>query len=106
MAVPRYVPASLAELHRLSDEILYLARDESVDSSWYTKRLGLSSVYAATEVFMTTDTSKDFRETESFLDRRLEDGRTLRGAAGSVGEWVGFSAMGVVNGLRSKGVRI
>ena len=99
MAHPAYVPASLAELARLADEIWYLAGDTSVDSSWYTKRASLSAIYASTEVFMTTDQSTGFAETEEFLERRLED-------AQMVGEWAGFTGRAFVNVLRSKGVRI
>ncbi|KAL5354131.1 Ubiquinone biosynthesis protein coq9, mitochondrial [Pseudogymnoascus australis] len=97
---------SLHELHLLSDEIWYLAGDVSVDSSWYTKRASLGAVYAASEVFMSTDTSEGFRETREFLERRFEDSRVVGEGVGSVGEWVGFQAGAVVNLLRSKGVRI
>ncbi|KAI9873185.1 MAG: Ubiquinone biosynthesis protein coq9, mitochondrial, partial [Watsoniomyces obsoletus] len=68
------IPASLKELNALSDEIWYLAGDTTVDFSWYTKRASLSAIYACSELFMTTDASKDFAQTEEFLDRRLEAG--------------------------------
>jgi len=77
-----------------------------VDSSWYTKRASLSTVYAATELFMTTDKSVDFSDTREFLDRRLRDIQVVGGAVGSVGQWVGFTAHAGINILRSKGVRI
>jgi ubiquinone biosynthesis protein COQ9 len=106
MAQPTYVPASLAELARLADEIWFLAGDTSVDSSWYTKRASLSAIYSASEVFMTQDTSTDFRDTEKFLDDRLEDVGKLGGIVGGLGEWVGYTGHSVVNVLRSKGARI
>lgn len=106
MAQPTYVPASLAELARISDEIWFLAGDTSVDTSWYTKRASLSSIYAATEVFMTQDTSKDFAETEQFLDARLEDVMKIGGFLGALSEWAGYTGRSAVNVLRSKGVRI
>ena len=106
MAQPSYVPPSLAELARLSDEIWFLAGDTSVDTSWYTKRATLAAVYSSTELFMTTDKSAGFAETERFLDRRLEETRKVGGAVGDVGQWVEFTGMGVLNVLRSKGVRI
>ena len=107
MAQPRYVPASLAELGRLADEFLFLAGDTTVDTGWYTKRAALSAIYSATEIYMTTmDTSKNFADTKWFLDRRLDRARTVGYAMGSVGEWIGFSALSTVNVLRSKGVRI
>lgn len=106
LALPPHLLTSLRELAALSDEILFLAGDISVDTSWYTKRASLSATYAAAELFMTQDTSTDFAETEAFLERRLEGARRTHEVLGGVGRWVGYQGMGVVNGLRSKGVRI
>jgi ubiquinone biosynthesis protein COQ9 len=106
MAQPSYVPASIAELARLSDEIWFLAGDKSVDASWYTKRATLSAVYSASEVFMTQDTSADFVETEQFLDARLADITTVGGVLGALGQWVDYTGHSAINVLRSKGVRI
>jgi len=106
MAQPSYVPASIAELARLVDEIWFLAGDASVDTSWYTKRASLSAIYSASEVFMTQDQSTDFRDTERFLDARLEDVMKVGGLLGGLGEWVNYTGHSVVNVLRSKGVRI
>ncbi|KAI1438184.1 ubiquinone biosynthesis protein COQ9 [Xylaria sp. CBS 124048] len=106
MAQPSYVPTSLHELALLSDEIHFLAGDSSVDPSWYTKRGGLSVIYASSELFMTNDRSPDFVETRAFLRRRLADAGLLSSAVGSVTQWLGFAASASVNVLRSKGVRI
>jgi len=106
MSLAGNIPASTAELSRLVDEIWYLAGDVSVDTSWYTKRGLLAGVYASTEVFMSQDHSHNFKETETFLDRRLEDVRRVGGSAGAVQEWVGYTAMSAVNVARSLGVRI
>ncbi|KAF2835123.1 ubiquinone biosynthesis protein COQ9 [Patellaria atrata CBS 101060] len=106
MAHPTYVPASLRELAHLADEIWYLAGDTSVDTSWYTKRASLSTIYSATELFMTQDQSTDFKDTERFLDARLEDLRVVGGAVGNLGEWLEFTGHSIINVLRSKGVRI
>lgn len=106
MSLAENIPASLKELSLLSDEIWFLAGDVSVDSSWYTKRASLAGVYAATEVFQSTDQSTDFRDTEEFLDRRLEELRTVGGAVSGTMEWIGFQGGAMVNLLRSKGVRI
>lgn len=106
IAQPTNIPTSLHELSSLSDEIWYLAGDTSVDTSWYTKRASLSTIYAATELFMTTDKSGNFVDTREFLDRRFRDVQVVGGAVGSVGQWVGFTAMAGLNVLRSKGVRI
>lgn len=106
LAQPSNIPVSLSTLAALSDEIWFLAGDTSVDTSWYTKRASLSAIYAASELFMTTDRSEGFVETKEFLDRRFEDSRALGGLVGGVGEWAGFQGRAAINVLRSKGVRI
>ncbi|KAK3689993.1 COQ9-domain-containing protein [Podospora appendiculata] len=106
MAQPSYIPTSLAELAVLADEILYLAGDVAVDPTWYTKRASLSAIYAASELFMTNDSSTGFRDTRAFLGRRLGEAEELGGAVRSVGEWVGFNAKAGVNVLRSWGAPI
>lgn len=106
MAQPSHVPESLKELAALSDEIWFLAGDTAVDSSWYSKRATLSMIYSSTELFMTNDRSPGFTETREFLDRRLEEVKSLGGTVGSIGQWVGFTASAGINILRSKGLRI
>ncbi|KAL8713893.1 MAG: hypothetical protein Q9220_002039 [cf. Caloplaca sp. 1 TL-2023] len=106
LALPRHLPESVRELALLSDEIHFLAGDISVDTSWYTKRAGLAAIYASTELFMTQDRSPNFKETEEFLDRRLEGAHSLSNFIGDAGQWAGVQGMGVINALRSKGVRI
>lgn len=106
MSLAENIPASLRELKDLSDEMWFLAGDSSVDTSWYTKRASLSSIYAATEVYQTTDQSTDFKDTEEFLDRRLEELRVVGTAFGNTMQWIGFQSGAMVNLLRRKGVRI
>lgn len=106
MAQPSYVPASLKELSLLADEIWFLAGDVSVDPSWYTKRASLATIYASSELFMTTDKSEGFLETRNFLRRRLEEATQMGSIVGSVGQWLSFTANAGINVLRSKGVRI
>lgn len=106
MSLAENIPVSLKELAALSDEIWFLAGDTAVDASWYTKRASLASIYAAAEVYQTTDQSTEYRDTEEFLDRRLEELRTVGGAVGGTLEWMGFQGGAMVNLLRSKGVRI
>jgi ubiquinone biosynthesis protein COQ9 len=106
MAQPSNIPTSIFELSSLADEIWFLAGDTSVDTSWYTKRASLSAIYAATEIFMTTDKSSHYNDTREFLDRRFKDSQVVGEAARSLGQWVGFTASAGLNVLRSKGVRI
>lgn len=106
MSLAENIPTSLRELAALSDEIWFLAGDVSVDTSWYTKRASLAGVYAATEVYQTTDQSTEFKDTEQFLDRRLEELRVVGGTVSNTLQWAGFQGGAMVNLLRSKGVRI
>ncbi|TGJ80243.1 hypothetical protein E0Z10_g8529 [Xylaria hypoxylon] len=106
MAQPSHVPASLQELALLVDEIHFQAGDTSVDPTWYTKRGGLSIIYASSELFMTNDRSPAFGDTRAFLQRRLAEGGSLSGAVGGVTQWLSFTASAGLNVLRSKGVRI
>lgn len=106
MAQPSCIPASLKELALLADEIYFLAGDKTVDPRWYTKRGSLSTIYASTELFMTNDRSVGFDETRAFLQRRLDETRSMGSLLGGVTQWVGFTAAAGVNVLRSKGVRI
>ncbi|CAD0107819.1 unnamed protein product [Aureobasidium uvarum] len=106
MSLAGNIPPSLRELYLLADEIWFLAGDEAVDSSWYTKRATLSSIYAATETYSTTDQSTDFRDTEEFLNRRLEEARVVGGAWRNVREWMSFQGIATVNMARNWGVRI
>lgn len=106
MSLAGNIGASVRELGLLSDEMWFLAGDNSVDSSWYTKRASLAAVYAATETFQTRDQSSGFVDTEGFLDRRLQEVRTLGGAWRNVGQWAGFQGIAAVNLVRSLGVRI
>jgi ubiquinone biosynthesis protein COQ9 len=100
------IPASLRELHALSDEIWYLAGDTSVDTSWYTKRASLAALYASSELFMTTDTSKDLAATEEFVDRRLEDVQKVGGTIHGLNQFAGYWAGSTLNLGRSWGMRI
>jgi ubiquinone biosynthesis protein COQ9 len=106
MAQPSHLPTALSELSSLSDEIWFLSGDTSVDSSWYTKRASLSAIYAATELFMTTDKSPNFIDTREFLERRFNDVQVVGTMGGTLAQWAGFTVHAGLNVLRSKGVRI
>ncbi|KAF2455361.1 COQ9-domain-containing protein [Lineolata rhizophorae] len=106
MAQPSHVPAALRELAWLADEFCFLAGDTAVDGSWYAKRGALATVYAAAEMFQMQDGSVEQLDTERFVGDRLDEVETLRKRVDGVGEWLGYTGWSVVNGLRSKGVRI
>ena len=64
---------ALQTWQEVCDDIWYRAGDTSLDLNWYTKRITLAAVMAATDVFMLQDNSPDFQDSWSFLDRRLQD---------------------------------
>lgn len=106
MSLLENIPASLKELGNLADEIWYLAGDKQVDFGWYTKRAQLAGVYAATETFMTTDKSKEYNDTKEFLDRRLDDVRTVGGAVGGAMDYVGWFAGNGLGLARAWGMKV
>ncbi|KAG0136030.1 COQ9-domain-containing protein [Tuber indicum] len=104
MSLAENIPASMSELAKLSDEIWFLAGDESHDTTWYTKRATLAVVYASTELYMTHDNSKDFGATQEFLGRRLNDLKTAGSAVSNVASYLDFTVHAFANVLRSKNV--
>ena len=73
MALPPNVPLALKGLYRTIDAIWYAAGDHDTDLNFYTKRLTLAGVYAATLTCWLDDTSEGQAQTWTFLDRRLND---------------------------------
>ena len=106
LSTARHLPTAVRELARLSDEILFRAGSTTVTTAWYTDRAALSAIYASAETFMTTDTSKDFTETDDFLTRRLVGAEKGKNFLQGVGAWAGMQAGGLIDGLRSKGIWI
>lgn len=100
------IPLSLTELHTLSNDILSLAGDKSVDSSWYTRRAAVGAIYASAEVVMTKDPTADMKETEEFVSRRFEDRDILAKKVEVIGQCVSFWGNTVVGVGRSYGLKI
>ncbi|KAH9312172.1 hypothetical protein KI387_027207, partial [Taxus chinensis] len=80
-ANPLNLPTSFKQRAILIDEIWHAAGDRSTDVDWYAKRTLLGGVYTATELYMLTDYSPEFRETWSFLDNRIRDALDYRKTA-------------------------
>ncbi|KAL1981807.1 hypothetical protein VTN96DRAFT_2145 [Rasamsonia emersonii] len=106
MSFPSNIPLALSELHSLSSDILYLAGDTSIDASWYTKRLSLSTIYASAEVVMTQDPSPKFSATEAFVNRRIQDNKAIGEKLADVKSYLGFLASTAVGLGRSWGLKI
>ncbi|KAK6352811.1 Ubiquinone biosynthesis protein coq9, mitochondrial [Orbilia brochopaga] len=106
MKYPTNLQSSTLELFSLADTMWNITGDTTVDVSWYTKRCILSSIYAATEVYMTQDKSESFANTWTFLDRRLADSRSMGTTIGRMGQYVDYARYNIINVLRSKGLKI
>ncbi|KAG6541391.1 hypothetical protein Mapa_017169 [Marchantia paleacea] len=72
-ANPLNVPTTVKQRALLVDDIWHAAGDRSADMDWYAKRALLAGVYSTTELYMLTDTSPGFRDTKTFLGRRIGD---------------------------------
>nr|CAD7411344.1 unnamed protein product [Timema poppensis] len=77
--LPPNVPASLANLLTLVDDICYYAGDRSIDFNWYSRRVALAGIYKMTELCLIQDKSEDYQNTWRFLDRRIKDVTHLHG---------------------------
>lgn len=73
MTLPQNVPVSLAQLLTLVDDICYCAGDRSIDIGWYTRRVGIASIYKMVELFMLQDKSPGYKNTWEFLERRMDE---------------------------------
>ncbi len=73
LTLPPNAPLALKLLYRTTDSMWRAAGDTSTDFNFYTKRAILAGVYSATLMRWFTDDSEDERQTQQFLDRRIED---------------------------------
>lgn len=46
--------------------------------NWYTRRIGLATIFKMTELYMLQDSSMGHQETWTFLERRIEEGQHLQ----------------------------
>ena len=71
-ALPQHAADGAAALWQTADQVWTALGDSSQDFSWYTKRLTLSAVHAATVLFWLGDETPGHQATWDFLDRRIE----------------------------------
>jgi ubiquinone biosynthesis protein COQ9 len=85
LALPQHAPLALRLLYETVDAIWYAAGDSATDFSFYTKRISLAAIWAATVLYWLEDRSEDFVDTRAFVARRLGDlariGRARRSLA-------------------------
>ena len=73
LTLPQHMPLGLRLWYQTVDDIWWAAEDRATDFSFYTKRLTLAAVYAATLLYWLEDSSEDFGDTRAFLERRLAE---------------------------------
>lgn len=81
LALPSNAALAARLLHQTVDLAWYAAGDDAVDFNHYTKRLLLSGVAAATQLYWLGDGSDDQADSWAFLDRRIADAMSLGRAA-------------------------
>lgn len=102
---PANVSTSLKQRAVLVDEIWHAAGDSGSDIDWYVKRTILGGIYSTSEVYMLTDKSPEFRDTWSFVNRRIKDALDLKKTfqeAAYLAEAVGAGMGGAVQGVLNK----
>jgi ubiquinone biosynthesis protein COQ9 len=94
-AMPWHAADALRAQYGIVDAIWRAAGDTSTDYNYYTKRLTLSKVYAATLTVWLNDASDDLADTEAFLRRRIENVMQFeklkaktKDALGSLEQWI------------------
>ncbi len=72
-ALPVHAPDGARLVWETADHVWTALGDASRDGNWYSKRLTLSGVWAATVLFWLGDESPDHAETTAFIHRRIVD---------------------------------
>ena len=73
MAQPRYAKLGTSLVYKTLDRVWRAAGDRSTDYNFYTKRVTVGAIYAATLLAFLDDDTPDMQKTRAFLDRRLKD---------------------------------
>ena len=77
MAEPRNAYDAFNQVMKTSNKIWEIAGDTSSGGPFYSKRLILSGVYSATLAHWLTKETRSIKESEDFLDRRLNDVKNI-----------------------------
>ena len=73
MAMPQNLAAALRLGWASADAMWRQAGDTATDYNHYTKRVTVATIYAATLTVFANDSGAEHRETNAFLDRRIDD---------------------------------
>lgn len=99
-ALPHHAPGGAKRIWRTADAIWRAAGDASTDFNWYTKRLLLGEVYAATLLYWLNDASEAYRDSWAFLDRRIAEVLKFGGGLRKCGEKIERAADRAFQGIR------
>lgn len=72
-ALPQHSAEGAKLIWETADKIWEALGDTSSDVNWYTKRATLSGVWASTVLYWLGDESAGCRDTEEFIDRRIDN---------------------------------
>ncbi|XP_025416082.1 ubiquinone biosynthesis protein COQ9, mitochondrial isoform X2 [Sipha flava] len=73
LSKPSNAPRALSNLMTLVDAICYHAGDRSIDTRWYTRRIGLATIYKTSELHLLQDKSLEFDDTWKFVRRAVDE---------------------------------
>ena len=77
MAQPRNAYDAFTQVMKTSNKIWEIAGDTSSGATFYSKRLILSGVYSSTLAHWLAKENRTIRESEYFLDQRLDDVKNI-----------------------------
>ncbi|CCE63779.1 hypothetical protein TPHA_0F02980 [Tetrapisispora phaffii CBS 4417] len=100
---PFLLDSALPELHRLADDMIYFSNEKDHhDFAWYSKRLGVSSAYISSKLFMAQDNSCNYKETLQFAKDKLEKVMRLGDYYNNTEEYAWYVLLNSVNMVKSR----
>jgi ubiquinone biosynthesis protein COQ9 len=88
LALPQHVPDAARIGWRAADRAWLAMNDPSTDFNYYSKRIILAGVHAATLAYWLQDDSEESAATWAFLDRRIENVMGIEKAKAQIGALV------------------
>nr|BAH71587.1 ACYPI001648 [Acyrthosiphon pisum] len=73
LSKPSNAPQALSNLMTLVNDVCYYAGDRSIDTRWYTRRIGLATIYKSSELHLLQDGSQGYDDTWKFVRRAVEE---------------------------------
>ncbi len=87
LSVPGRQKLAADLLFKTAHQMWRWAADTATDYNYYSKRLILSGVIAATRLYWFDDDSEDFGKTRAFLERRIENVMQFEKVKGQARDW-------------------